>query len=159
MSGPLRSILIIAGTLAVLGAAAVVAVLVASPAEPSEFEPGTPEAVVQEYINALQERDIERAYDLLSENARDDVSREDFRSYTRPWQSPNTMQRIRLTDVDVRNDRATVTVTVETTTGTGINVSRYSYQQTVPLVREDGEWRIDDPYLYFSMTVPPSATG
>jgi hypothetical protein len=65
--------------------------------EPEAFEPGTPEAAVQEYIQALNERDIELAYDMLSESAREDLSREEFRDATRPWRSPDESRRIRLT--------------------------------------------------------------
>jgi hypothetical protein len=148
VSSPLRSILPIAGALAALVVIAVIVALVASPDEPETFAAGSPERAVQDYIEALRDFDVDRAYGMLSEQARADVSRSDFRMYVRYSCVQQSHCRVRLADVSVDGDRATVQVALEHSGGGPLDLNRYTERITIPLVREDGTWKIDDPHAF-----------
>lgn len=159
MSGPLRSIILIALVLVAVVVVAGGVALMASPGEAEPFPSDSPEGAVQRYLRAVQDRDIDRAYEMLSSSAREETSREEFRRATRFDVPSDRVRRVRLDYVESSDDRALVQLTVEQVTGNGINFERYSYRYSVPLVREDGDWKIDDPFAVVASTRAGRMTG
>ena len=147
MSNPLRSLVPVGAAIVILAGAAMLVALLVEPGSTTDYPPDSPEGTTQRYLQLLQDRDFDAAYEMLSESARDEVSIADFRAMHRWSYWEDYQQRIRLSDVEVDGDRARVTVTVERTYGTGIGTSRYSFTRTIPLVREADEWKIDDGYV------------
>jgi hypothetical protein len=147
MSGPLRPLIFIAASIIVLSAVSVAIALFAASDEPQTFAAGSPEFAVQRYIEAVQDREVDAAYEMLSESAQRDISRSELRDFIRYSYIQDPDWRIRLTDVNVTGDRATVELTVEYTGGGPLDLNRYSERQNIPLVLEDGEWKIDEPFL------------
>jgi hypothetical protein len=145
MTGPVRSIVPIVVILLVVVIVAVVVALVAAPDEAEQYPADSPEGTVQRYIQALQERDFDRAHDMLSERAQERTTSEDLRNWARFDTYDEGTRRVRLLEVDVDGDRATVRIEFEHTSGSGLDFSRYTVRRTVPLVMEDVDWKIDDP--------------
>lgn len=145
MGQPERSILAIgAGVLAVVLIAVVIVLTFGSP-DVEHFPPDSPAGTVQRYLNALRERDYETAESLLSARARRQVPADEFRRII--FCPPQDGRRVRALTTVETDSRATVTLSIEQISGTGLRFERYTYEQTVSLVREDGQWKIDDPYF------------
>jgi hypothetical protein len=56
-------------------------------------------------------------------------------------------RRVRVIRTDEAESRATVVLSIEYASGSGIRFERYSYEHTVALVRENGDWKIDESYF------------
>lgn len=138
---PERSILIVGGLLVALVAVAIVLVLLIGPASADDFPPDSPEGTLQRYLRALSSGDYHTAEELLSENARKQLPPEGIPGY---YGSDLDDARITIVRVDDQGDRVVVYLTVQRFSGSGIDFDRYSYEQRVPLVREDGVWKIDE---------------
>lgn len=137
------------------GAGVLVALLVVSSvvmavlnrgSEPDLLPAGSPERAVQDYILATQQEDAQAAYALLSEEARercdpDNLSGGDFHL-------PRDSFSIRLVDTEEEEDEAVVTIEVTQVDTPGeiplLGGSVSDYDTTYRLVREQGEWRLDD---------------
>jgi hypothetical protein len=142
-------VLIIALTIAALIVLAVLAALLVGAPDEEEFAAGTPPRAVQDYLRAVRERDAERAYGFFSTSAQREMSFEDFSRNISGYGVANENTRIRLEDSDIDGERATLTLEIEQFDDASLfDSSRYEYERTVTLVREDGAWKIDDPYLY-----------
>lgn len=159
MSGPLRSIIPIALVLVAVVAVSGAVALMASRGGAEPYPGDSPEGTVQRYLQALQDRDLDRAYGMLSSRAQDETSREEFRRVTRFDIPTDRIRRVRLDYVETEEDRSLVQLTTEQVSGNGINFERYSYQFSVPLVREDGDWKIDDPFAVVASTDDGRVTG
>ncbi len=147
MSDPLRSILVIAAGMLVISVVAATFVLIAAPDDAETYDPGTPEHTVREYVQAVRDRDVDRAYEMLSPSAQRDVSEADLRDYMRFNYMQEPEWRIRLTGVDVSDDRATVELTLEYSGGGPFGLDRLRRREVVPVVRDDAEWKVDDPFI------------
>ncbi len=78
------------------------------------LDPGTPEGVVQRYLQAITESDHDAAYALLGEEAQADCALDSFiDALDRRDVYRETSFSARLTDVRVRGDSATVWVWIE----------------------------------------------
>lgn len=150
MSAPFRSIVPAVAVLIILASAAVAVALIAAPDDVEQFPADTPEGTVQRYMQALQDRDFDRAYEMLSDRARTSMSMEQFRISQGVQPDGESNRRIRVESVDIDGDRATVRLSIEQFRGTGLDFARDSYQRTVPVVMEDGEWKIDDAFIGIS---------
>ncbi len=119
---------------AVVGAivlAALVTVLAGS-RDPVELEPGSPEAAVQAYLDAVVDRDSDAAVDMLA--AGTSCTAEDFdNAYV------GEDVHVSLREVRVLGETARVDVVI--TTGSGeIIPTKWSEQQTFRLRRTGDEW-------------------
>lgn len=107
---PAPGTIVLAG-LAVLVVAAAVVLALAGPPDVARYEPGTPEAAAQAYVQALLDGDFEAAHDLLAPALRVDCRPEDLRLGV-PGDEVGT---VRFEDVRVTGDRATITARLDTT--------------------------------------------
>lgn len=135
---------------AVVVASVVVAVLLGD--SETEFEPGTPEATVQAYFRAIQDRDTELAKSQLTTDLRERCLTEDFRRSYAPQDDFSV--RIRETTEYERVTEVTVLIAIrggESPFGNG-----YETDSVVVLEREDDAWRIAEPPwpLYWCAPTP-----
>lgn len=147
---PDRSLLAIGGGIAVLVVVAVIAVVVLGSRDAPAFSADTPEGVVQRHLAAVEGEDYETAWGYLSEAVRSDVSVEEYRRAARDYGYWGIGSRRVLFDrSEVDGDRARVWLTVEEYYDGGPFGGGDTYRSTreIALVREDGEWRIDDPLI------------
>lgn len=145
MGKPERAILAIGGGVLALVLVAVAVVLLLGSPDVDRFPPDTPPGTVQRYLNALQDRDYDTAESLLSARVRREFSENEFRRVA--FCPPQDDRRVRVLHADESESRATVTLSIEQISGSGLHFERYSYEMVASLVREDGEWKIDDPYF------------
>ena len=96
----------------------------------------SPDAVVHNYILALQEEDFERAYSYLADE-------EDKPSYTNFLRNVITTNNdsVQVGDVEFSKETATVAL-IFSNTGGGIFFDQYEYTETALLIRQDGDWKI-----------------
>lgn len=123
--------------LAVVVVAIVVASLVTallSMREPAELEPGSPEAAVQDYLDAVLDRDSEAAASLLAADSPCGVDDLDNAFVEEDV-------RVSLRDVEVSDTTARVDVTVSAGSG-GLIASPWSEEHTFRLRRTGDEWLI-----------------
>ena len=144
MIRPERSILIIGGAVLALIVVAVVVVLAFGGPSEQEFPDGSPERALQDYFRALDERDSERAYNLLSDRARLGMSLREFEERTSFFSTDVRDTRIRVRAVSIDGERATVDLEIERIDHSGLTIDRYSYPRVAPLVQEEGGWKLDE---------------
>ncbi len=154
MTRPGRSILIIAGIVTALVASAIVVVLVVSPTE-SHFAPGSPEDVFQRYLTSYTNRDFTTAYGFFSTQAQQQLSMDDYLTYARSGYGPVTEgNRVLVSRVEGSETSKTLRLTIESQSVSGLDVNRWSYDVSIPMVMESGSWKIDQLLLGTS-TAPP----
>ena len=130
---------------AVLAVLLAASVIVALARGESEFEQGSPELAVQQYLKALAENDFETAESLWSPELREDCSFEEFLLNTKRGLDLLSGARVTLDDVQTVGETTIVSIRVVRTTGGGIfgpseRVSSYDYT-----VRKfGGDWLITD---------------
>lgn len=138
--------LLAAMAIGIIALIAVAAVFVAIQ-DPAEFDPGTPEGVVQSYLVAVLDDDAEAAHALLTPElqARCDIEDLDDRYYH------EEDRRITLVESDINADRATIEVKFTATYNEGpFGYSESSYEETFRLTRNDGSWQISRaPWPYY----------
>ena len=137
---------IVVGALALIAAGiAVVLVLGRGPAPPPP-DPNSPVGVVQAYVEALRDGDVERARSYLSQSARAELDRSRD-AFPRYYQSDSVQQRILIELVEIEGDHARVRVTISSFSARTepFSSSAYHREVDVRLVREGGQWRIAQP--------------
>lgn len=134
--------------LAIIGGLAVLAVIltvVVGGRAPAPLSPGTPEATVQTFVQAMIDGDVSLAEEQLATTLSDDCRRQ----LRNAWIDDSV--RVALDDVDINGDRATVTATIQTGSSGLFDSYRGSNDSIYELVLESGDWRIDHagwPYFY-----------
>lgn len=147
---PDRSLLVIGVGIAVLVVAAVIAVVLLGSREAPAFSADTPEGVVQRHLAAVEDEDYETAWGYLSAAVQSDLSVDEYRRAARDYGSYGSQSRRVLFDrSEVDGERARVLLTVEEYYDGGPFGGGETYRSTreIALVREGGEWRIDDPLI------------
>lgn len=147
---PDRSLLAIGGGIVVIVVVAVIAVVLLGSRGAPSFSADTPEGVVQRHLTAVEGEDYETAWGYLSAAVRSDLSLDEYRRAARDYGSYGTESRRVLFDrSEIDGDRARVWLTVEEYYDGGPFGGANTYRSTreVALVREGGEWRIDDPII------------
>jgi hypothetical protein len=132
----------------VLGAAVV---LLAEGRRPASFEPGTPQAAMQEYLAAWQDDDYEAAYQYFSDQIKADTSLEEYESLVRNFGDPNGYQSneaIYIDKADGDEEEVTLYLTVEQFYGgDGLGGGSYRSQRTVRMIHQAGGWKVDEPLM------------
>lgn len=164
MERPTRTIVTLAAVLAVLVVATTVLVLLVEREGPPHYPPGSPEATVVAFIEALRAGDRDQVLALLSTQARADLERREqmepfyeFDAELRAASENLRMARVRIDRVEVRGERAVVTMTIERTGSAlepgfpfpTIGGGTFSYQRTLTLVRDGGAWKVDELSFFF----------
>lgn len=153
---PARGIALIAGAVLLVAIAAVVVVLVFGSRGVASFPAGSPEAVFQRYYQAFADGDYDAAYDAFSRRVQQSVSREDYvsRASSGDLYVRETTTRIRVGRVDVDGDRANLILVLDQYFGSGLTGSASSWERRIAMVRENGDWKIDEPLLGIN-SMPP----
>ncbi len=146
MGRPERFVLIAGGAVLAVVVLAVGVIIALGGPEKADYDPASPEGVVQRYLEAVRRGDDDAARELLSERARQQIDTDGGISKYRPA-SVDDDRLVTLERTEVTGDRATVWLRIQDSSGSGLTLDRYSWTLTVPLVREDGDWLIDDPYV------------
>lgn len=130
-----------------IAALVVVAAVIVIVSKPASFEAGTPEAVVQEYIEAILDDDPDTAWALLTPRLQARCEIEDIE----PRYSRAERSRIILVDSRVRDETATVELEFNAAYGDGpFDIYESSYNQRFDLRNVDEAWRISDvPWPFY----------
>jgi len=158
-----RVMVVAGGVLLALIVVTAVLVFVAERRTPPSYPPGSPEAAVVAYIEAVRSGDRERVLALLSSRVRTEIRQReerepfyDFDAELRAASDSLRNARLRIVRVDLQGDRALVRVAVERDEPSlqpgfplpVIGGGSFAYERTLQLVREGGEWKIDEVALY-----------
>ncbi len=127
----------------IVGASALVAIIVGvallgSP-KVAEYEPGSPEAAAQRYVQALLDDDYTTAHSLLDADWQRECDPHDLR--IEPWWSVATAT---FTDVNRRGDTATIDIRLDTgdLDFEDIPIQADTIDTVLVLEHQAGEWRI-----------------
>jgi len=115
-----------------------------SPTEPSTENSASPDAVVEDYFNSLTgyNSDTETAYEMLSSNVQSGTSYADYDIEMENLKDAQmaTTRELRSTEVINQSEsQATVSITAKVDRAQGA----YNLEEEVALVKEDGQWKID----------------
>ncbi|HAX25270.1 MAG TPA: hypothetical protein DCX80_09550, partial [Chloroflexi bacterium] len=145
MGKPERFVLIVGGGVLAIAALAVAVIVAIGGPKTAEYDPASPEGVVQRYLEAARIGDDNAVRELLSERALRQLDADGIHDKYRP--APLEDNRlVTLQRTVVQGDHATVWLRIESPGGSGLSLDRYSWTMPVPLVRENGNWRVDEPY-------------
>lgn len=117
----------------------VVAAIIVAFRDPAEFEPGSPEAATQAYVQAILDEDAAAAHARLTPALQRRCTVEDLeeRHY---WRDAG---RITLVDSKVKTDAAVIKVKFTAAYSDGaFDYYQSSYEERFELEMVDGEWRI-----------------
>lgn len=141
-----------AGIIAVVAITAAV-VLMLGGREPASFPADSPEGIVQRYLAAFEEGDFEAAHAYFSSEVQSELDLEAYEQMTREYGffPGDTSRRVLFDRTETDGDGATVHLTVEEYYGGGTTLfgggETYRSPRQIRLVREEGEWRIDEPLV------------
>lgn len=149
----MRGLIAIGVGIGVVAVLAVVAVTLTARQGPATFPPDSPQAAFQGYLEAFEDGDYEAAYGFFSTQVQAQMGFDEYERVAREFgQYATETRRVLYDGLDqVETDgeeRATLRMTVEVSYGGLFVTDRYSYPTEVPLVREDGAWRIDQPLIH-----------
>jgi hypothetical protein len=156
---PSRRRLAVPHSLAVLAAAlialVVLAVLIAQfAATPQTYAADTPEGAFQRQFQAYEAGDFELAYGYFSSDVKESMSESQYERWAlEAGYGYGGNERVTLDDVVIRDGRATLRLTVSEPGG-GVFPTSYEWDADVPLVLEEGTWRIDAPIAGLSRIDP-----
>ncbi len=111
----------------------------------------TPEAVVHDAFLASVRNEPDVAINHYSQDVLDEDDGRPFRERFNYYDRNRPARRLRILDVDIdeENDRAYVRIAIDSFYQGGLFESGTStYRRTIPLVREDGAWKIDTEDLF-----------
>lgn len=139
-----RPLLLIGAGILVLLVLSVVVVLVAGRGGTTQFPADSPEGTLQRYLAAVEESDYEAAHAYFSERVKNEMSVEDFRRSIAMFGGPQSGQRVLFRGSSGDDDRVRLELDVEYFYDDGFGGSSFRQPREVIMVREGGEWRIDD---------------
>ena len=146
-----RSVGVIAASIVGLVAVAVVIVLLADRRAPQDFPPDSPEAAIQAYLRAFEDRELETAYDHFSAAAQQRMTFAEFESGESQWragQGTEVTHVALIANSTVEGTEATIELIVETTYDGGLENNTYRDEREVLMTLEDGAWRFVDPLIW-----------
>ncbi|WP_289017175.1 hypothetical protein [uncultured Ornithinimicrobium sp.] len=146
MDGRAGKVLAIA--VAVLLLLAVVAGVVSATRPRTELPAGSPEAVVQDYVTAVYDRDLGAAAEHLDPDGKCDL-----KDLETAWVERDA--RVVLRDVDVDGDRATVRVDLVHTDSTPFGGSEWSQEEVFRLTASGSGWVLTgSPWPMYACDLP-----
>lgn len=117
----------------------------------AQFPPGSPEAVAQSYLKALEDEDWEEAYSYLSDSVKVFGLRDAYKKRNLgPRIVDEASRRVALESSEIRDGEARLTISVSTFRSSGpMQTSDYTSRIDFRLQKEGDEWKITSP------TYPP----
>jgi hypothetical protein len=144
-----RSLLYVALGVVALAVVTIVVVLLAGNREAAEFPTDSPEAALQAYLAAYEGGDLDAAHAYFSADVRERMDREAYQQAVDSWGVGTEPDRTVLFDSTTGSgDRVELHLIVEEFYGDGLSGDTYRSPHDVRLVREDGEWRIDQALIW-----------
>lgn len=134
-----------------LGILLVASVIVALTNDEDTLQEGTPEAVVQGFLKAVDAEEFLTAHSYLAEDLKQDCPAEKLFGDSFPRDNEIKNARITLEKTTMLNDSALVTVRISRFRGSGpFGASESSFEQQYTLSQQDGEWRFSQfPWPFF----------
>ena len=130
---------------AVIGLLLIASIVVSLMRGETDFDPGSPPAVVQQYVRALAEEDFDAARALWSPDLRERCSLETFVTDSRYDVERMAESRYTLGGVRIAGETASVELEITHTSGGGIfGPSEYSRTSHYSLRSYDGSWLVTD---------------
>jgi hypothetical protein len=109
----------------------------------------TPEGVVHNYVVAVHKSDFEKAYGFLSDSENKPTYEVFRKAFVTNMVSPRNVG-LEIGSADVRGDNATVSLSTIYNAGDPFS-SGYRNQDVALLVKQDGQWRLEQmPYNFWS---------
>jgi len=121
------------------------AIFVAFSGQEATFTPGSPEAAFQAYARAWEDGDLDTARAAMTESARATVPMRALEDQ-QLWSEEETA-RLWIDEVRPGDERTVLVVAVEHTYPAMFGSDRYVERVNVPMIREDGSWKIDRPMV------------
>ena len=117
----------------------------------TEFPAGSPEALTQSYLKALEDSAWEKAYSYLSESVKDSRVRESYMNRKAGGHiDEDASRRIVLESSEIKDGEARIIISVSTFRSSGpLQTSDYTTRIDFRLQKEGDEWKITSP------TYPP----
>ncbi len=144
-----RSLLYVALGVVALAVVTIVVVLLAGGREAAQFPADSPEATLQAYLAAYEEGDLDAAHAFFSAEVREQMDRGAYQRAVDSWGFDAEPDRTVLFDSTTgTGDRVQLHLVVEEFYGDGLSGDTYRSPREVRLVREDGEWRIDQALVW-----------
>lgn len=136
------------GGAAFLGILLIASIIVALTIDEDILQEGTPEAVVQGFLKAVDTEDFLTAHSFLSEDLKQECPVERFFGDPHPRNNQLKDARITFEDTKMVNETAFVTVRISRFQGRGglLGPSESSYEQQYTLRQQDGEWQFSQRY-------------
>lgn len=143
-----RAIFWIGGGILALVVAATAVVLLAESRRPTTFPPGSPEAAMQGYLAAWEERDLETAYGYFSDAIKARVTLEEYENAVRGYGDfdPGD-EAVYIDGAEGSGDRIGLQLTIERLSGDGPGTETYRSTTSVPMVRQADGWKIDEQLI------------
>lgn len=146
-----RPLLFIGAGILALVIVSVAVVLLLGRGAATEFPADSPEGAFQHYLAAYEDGDYETAYGYFSEDVQAQMSLEDYRQNAQMYGGGMgfgaTSQRVLFQDTEGDGDRVRINLVVEYFYSDGMSGGSSRQPLQVNMVREGGEWRIDDPLV------------
>ena len=101
-----------------------------------------PGKTVEDFVDALNNRDFAAVYELSSAGTRESISREEFvAALEANWVEGSRMENLEIISEEIDGDGAVVKFKVRVTGPAAAGGGEESEQETA-LVKEDGEWKL-----------------
>lgn len=144
-----RSLIYVAVAIVLLAVITIAVVLLAGDRQTAQFDADSPEAALQRYLTAYEEGDLEAAHAYFSADVRERMDLDAYQRAVDSWGIGFEPDRSVLFDSSSGSgDRVELHLIVEEFAGDGLSGDTYRSPRDVRLVREDGEWRIDEPLVW-----------
>ncbi|HET6820603.1 MAG TPA: nuclear transport factor 2 family protein [Candidatus Limnocylindria bacterium] len=145
---PTRAVTWVGGGVLALVVIAAVVVLLAENRTPASFPAGSPQAALQGYLAAWEDRDLETAYGYFSDSIRSQVTLDEYETAVRGFGDPSPGNEAVFIDATQGSgDRVTVHLTVEHYSGDGPGAASYRTTTTVEMAREPDGWKLDEQLI------------
>lgn len=146
-----RSLILIGAGVVALTIVTVIVVLLVGAREATDFAADSPEGTLQGYLTAYEAGDLDASYAYFSADVRRRMNPEDYRRAVDAHggaHGTEPARRILFERTTGQGDRVQVHLSVEEFSTDGLNGNAYRSPRNVRLVREAGQWRIDDALVW-----------
>lgn len=146
-----RSLFAIGAGVVALALITIMAVLLLGDRKAEEFAADTPEGAVQRYLAAYDAGDLDAAHAFFSADVRERMDRDAYQRAVDSWgegYGTGASRSVLFDRTEGSGDRVELHLIVEEFYGDGLSGDTYRSPRELRLVREGGEWRIDEPLVW-----------